>query len=248
MGIDLKSLFLFCVLFTFIFSQYDDGGQLILENEDGYQGSKSGSKTFKVEFPNSMLTYVHVRVSSTSNNNQMLIISENKQCVDRRKQLGIQPRYPINLFMNTEEVKNMGSFYLCIQCQNENSCTYDIEIKTSYDCELNFGEQTSYLVNSYNKNMKFKFIDYDSMNGNIWVKGQNIKSTTELKNGYSTLKGKSFDYGYIYPIKNVLSSSLQLSVVSEEGDFVTVGSLSLTENESKNELKVNELEIMGLLN
>ena len=248
MGIDLKSLFLFCVLFTFIFSQYDDGGQLILENEDGYQGSKSGSKTFKVEFPNSMLTYVHVRVSSTSNNNQMLIISENKQCVDRRKQLGIQPRYPINLFMNTEEVKNMGSFYLCIQCQNENSCTYDIEIKTSYDCELNFGEQTSYLVNSYNKNMKFKFIDYDSMNGNIWVKGQSIKSTTELKNGYSTLKGKSFDYGYIYPIKNVLSSSLQLSVVSEEGDFVTVGSLSLTENESKNELKVNELEIMGLLN
>jgi hypothetical protein len=86
------------------------------------------------------------------------------------------------------------------------------------------------------------------LNGNIWVKGMNIQNINLKTSDDLDLPHKSFNFGYIFPFQRIDSSSLKLDIESTEGEYITIGSLSLDENSiSRNEIKVNDLEIMGIL-
>ena len=66
-------------------------------------------------------------------------------------------------------------------------------------------------------------------NGNIWVKGQNIKNPSLYTYDGTKINGLSFDYGYIFLIKEVLSNSFRLEFNTVKDDYVTIGSLNIYE-------------------
>jgi hypothetical protein len=250
-------LFLFSIFISFVLSQYSEGDAIQFKEGDVFRGS--GTKSYKILNAGSTNNYLHIKIESQSKNNQMVLISQDNQCKNNRKSLGIQAHGTIHLFLTKEEVSNIkNNFFICLECQYEQECSYKIHFKSENELELYLGEQTSYYVNSSNKKMSFKFtennqnnlrnLDTMYLNGNIWVKGMNIQNINLKTSDDLDLPHKSFNFGYIFPFQRIDSSSLKLDIESTEGEYITIGSLSLDENSiSRNEIKVNDLEIMGIL-
>ena len=258
-GKPLVKLFLFSCFFSFILSEYDLHDKII--NSAGtYSGL--GSKSYQMNFGSIISlfnNYIHIGVQPTSKNIQMAIISETEQCLEKRKALSIQPYDTIHLFLTKSQIQELSTskkeLYLCVKCQNEENCGYNIILDSNNECQLNIGEQASYYVTSKNQDMSFKFINKQSNNMrnlatiydyyNFWVKGQNIVGTSLMADGVN-IPSKSFGYGDVY-ITKISPDEFTLKVKSIEGDYVTVGALGISNSESKT-LRINDLEIMGILN
>ena len=246
----IKILLLLCYLFSFALSDYVNGGSL-----DFYKkNNKYGTKYYEINFGsiyNTLDQYIKIKITSSSNSNPMILLSENEQCLDNRIAFANQQYQSINLFITRDQIPRQTShLFLCIKCQNGNDCNYDIDFDTSKSCEINLGEQTSYYVDSKNAVMKFLFKTNENAptKANIWVKGQNIDKASLNKEGETdTITGVSFGFGYIYIVEPQRQESFELTVESKNGDFVTVGSLLIEDFDSKI-LEVNDLEIMGMLN
>ena len=257
-GKPLVILFLFTCFFSFTLSEYELDTREIRRKEN-LEGT--GSKSFKMIFGSSIGQfddYIHIKVSPIFKNIEMAIISETEQCLDKRKALSIQPYDTINLFITKGQIQELSGkkeLYLCVKCQNKEECKYNIDLDSNKQCQLNVGEQASYYVSSNNQKMPFKFINKQPNNMrnlatiydfyNFWVKGQSIIKTT-LKADEEVIPSKSFGYGDVY-ITDKSSDTFELNIESNTGDYVTVGSIGIKNFESK-ELKVNDLEIMGVLN
>ena len=272
-----KFLFLFCCLFAFIFSdtiqEYDIG--------DSFESNEIwGTQIFKLNFNQLNSRYLHIKVESQSDINQLILISDDAEG-NNRKSLGLQPYKPINLIVLQNEINNRV-LYLSIKClDNASSCSYKFTIKQEQSYELELGEQTNFFSRSNNKmSFTFKSPDLEGFatesngdgvetntnanqikklrklntvsNGNIWVKGQNIKNPTLKADDGTRINAQSFDYGYIFLIKEVSSNTFTLEFDSVQDDYITVGSLNLDEKENKyestSELQLNDLETMGYLN
>ena len=84
--------------------------------------------------------------------------SEDMECKDNRKLLTMQPYGTINVFLNKAQTFRTQE-YLCINFPQESgeNTKYKLEIKDEEFCNLNFGEQYSYLVDENSKTMSFKF-------------------------------------------------------------------------------------------
>ena len=251
-GKPLNILNLLICYFSLILSEYELETNIIFK-----QGTfnSNGSKSIKINLRSEideLNNYIHIKVKPISRHVQMALISETEQCFSERKALSIQPYESIHLFLTKEQIMevNEKELYLCVKCQNDENCIYDIILDSKNECQLDIGEQASYYVTPNNKRMTFNFINggfytnaYDYYN--FWVKGQSINRTNLMANGKS-IESKSFGYGDVY-ITDLIEDSYILTIQSEEGDYVTVGSTCISNNESKR-LKVNDLEIMGILN
>ena len=242
-------LLLLCYLFSFALSDYEKGEKLTFSNGKVY--NEEGTKSYEIKFSetlNVLDPFLQIKITSTSNNNPIVLLSEEEKCLDKRKAFANQQYGPINLFINKYQVTG-SSLFLCVKCQNENICKYKINFDSANYCQLNLGEQTSYYVDPSNEQMKFMFKANEEdkkKKVNIWAKGQNIASTNLFKNQDEIL-GVSFGFGDIYIAEIKDQDSFLLTVDSKNGDFVTVGSLLIEDYNSKI-LEVNDLEIMGMLN
>ena len=259
-GKPLKILFIISCFFSFILSKYEVDNERITSLE-GCSGT--GSKSFLMDLRSASYKFdncIDVKVIPTFGSVQMAIITSEQgddQCLKQRQALSIQTYETIHLFLTKEEISE--SKYICVKCLNDDEqCQYDIKLASEKECELNIDEQASYSVNTKNTEMTFKFNNnkktnfrnletvYDYLN--VWVKGKSIQSTN-LKAGSNNIDPINFGFGDVYLIDMSKNNedSYVLNVKSEEGDYITFGSLGISSNEAKS-LKVNDLEIMGFLN
>ena len=260
----VKPLTIFLIVFCLIssvFSAYVEKSLSIGKNPFEREGE--GTASYKLNFASgySMKDYVRVKITKDpqSTPNLLIFISKNIQCDDNRISMGVQTYESINLFFLEEHYsKSKKELYLCVKCQSEDDsdCNYDINIYTEDQVELNIGEQISYYVDELSTKIDFKIL-YRKANNlrnlatlydyvTFWIKGKDIKKTTLKNDKEAVLPAEDFDYGRMY-IDDGKNDFYELTVESKEGDFVTVGSLGIEDYISQ-DLKLNDLEIMGILN
>ena len=261
----VKPLTIFLIvlcLISSVFSEYEE--ETLSIRESPFETKGKGTSSYRMNFVNSysMKEYVRVKITKDpqSTPNLLIFISGNNQCSDNRIAMGVQSYESINLFfLEDHYTKFKKELYLCVKCQSEDDsdCNYDINIYTEDQVELHIGEQISYYVDDQSTKIDFKIL-YSKANNlrnlvtsydyvTFWIKGQDIQSTTLKNDVDKKLPEQYYDYGRMY-IDDGENDYYELSVESNEGDFVTVGSLGIVDNISSQELKINDLEIMGILN
>ena len=127
------------------------------------------------------------------------------------------------------------NLFIIVQISDKNSVT------------LGYNDQVNYYVSS--ESMKEAVFSFNSSGNNIgadaeatfWVKGKNIINAT--MKGFSR---NQYDHGYVFygPLK---SQGNELTVNCEVGDYITVGSIIINNNKTK-EIKENSNEIMVVSN
>ena len=253
----LKLLIFLSCLFTFIISDEIVFDKKIFSYEDFPQINEN-DVSYEIKFSNiqSLKKYLHISVKSLSTKNQIVSLSTyDENCFIDRQSLGMQPNGVIHLFFIANQIQN-NKIYLCIHCQGEDTCEHETKIVDEDACKLYIGEQYSYYIgDKASESMTFKFrakrdSDLNRVNSNaalvnFWVKGEYIEST-KLYDKKNYLEGKSFNNGRIYKTQYYNGTEYELTVQSQVGDYVTVGSLFIDQGESK-QLKINDLEVMVLL-
>ena len=255
-----KPLTIFLIVFYFISSVFSAYEEETITITDGFNHYGQGSTSYKMKLANgySLNKYTRIKITKITKGtpNLLIFISKNQQCSDDRIAMGVQTYESINLFFLKDHYDSNNGLYLCVKCQseNENNCNYNIDIYTESELNLNIGDQISYYVDQFSKKIDFKIINERASNlrhletlydyVNFWIKGQDIIRTA-LKSSEGYQNEISFGYGNMY-IDDGLSEYYSLSVESKEGDFVTVGSLGIYDKITQ-ELKLNDLEIMGIL-
>ena len=234
----LKFIFLFFCLFSFALSE-DLKDYLYLEGE--------GTKTFEIKIDNVKKSYIHIKVESKTEINQIVMVCSDLDC-EKRLLMGIQQNGLINLFIKKKQVKNY--LYILAQCGEEDkNCKYNLNLIEENTCQLDIDEQTSYYTYENSQDMSFSFKPNTSLDADkviIWVKGQTIQESS-LKIDNEEIKGNNFGYGNIFYADFDELKTYELKVVSSKQDYITVGSLHVKNQISKT-LQPNDLEIMGILN
>ena len=243
-------IILLLALFSITFEEYIsdtlkiNGGNATIE--------KAGSTSFSlnVENTNNLTPYLKISIKTINGPNQMAILSKNPKCDSGRKLLGIQPYGTVQLFINKIQLES--KLYLCVQCLEPN-CKYNIELAYEETAKLKIGEQYSYYVNSANTKMYFEIkvnsksnlrnLSTENCVHNIWVKGELTKFS--FVNDYNAQE-VSFKYGKIYRIKYNSVDSYKFEIISEIGNYITIGSIEINNNEAST-LKVNDKEVMAVL-
>ena len=245
-------IILLFALFSITFEQYHSESLTINGKEETFF-DKTGSISFslKVENKENIKPYLKIAIKSSNNKNQVAILSENQKCESGRKLLAMQPYGPVQLFINKKQLEN--NLFLCVQCLEPN-CKYSIELKYENTAKLKIGEQYSYYVNSTNTEMQFELevntqtanlrkLSTVNVTHNIWVKGEHAQVSVD-----SNYKAKEvpFKYGKIYKIKYESFDSYKFTIKSENGDYITIGSIEINNNVAPS-LKVNDNEVMAVL-
>ena len=247
----IKLLLFFCFFFSFTISE-------TIPSTINYKGSKfsehySGPQTFQINFEKAF-EYIHIKVTSDTEGTNPIVLmsSEDQTCKNQRRLMTLQPYNAINVFFRQAKVPKSVE-YVCIEFPQKDSDNigYTLEIIDEKICQLTLGEQYSYYVDEKSTRMQFQF-SYDSssllrrlstvFNINFWVKGQSNPKVNPIE----SLESKEFDYGTLFSGEYTGGKDYIVSIEAEEGDYITVGSLIIDDGVSK-ELKVNDLEIMGLL-
>ena len=150
----------------------------------------------------------------------------------------MQPYDPINLFVPKENIANI---FLCVECLEEDPlCSYTLQSKVLEIPKIEPKEKYNYLLSNQESRIDFNMNSDAIYNLGINITIGTIPSNINYK--YSQIKN-----GKIYQIKEKKNNFFPFTVKGEEkGDFITIGSNEIINNVA-NELKINDLEIMGIL-
>ena len=218
----------------------EPNGEIIKPN---YKGSTSFTVNLNKKISD-YGKYINIILSAEDNHNPILYLAKDEQC-ENRIYLGLQVVDPIYTFIKTSLVYNQ--FYICIKPrENSDAKTYNLIIRNEPNAYIPFNGQGSYYV-SFNDLIKMNF--NISLNGElnanenskvtIWAKG---KSISKLTVDDSELKEYKYDNGMIYH-GAFKSKSLILEVEAEIGDYVTIGSVVVTNGKTQ-EMKENANEMV----
>ena len=260
--LNLKFFLIKLVLLFALLTPYTLSAESI-EYKNGYeQWHKIKSKeSFKINFSKSDdLNYVHIIVKpgSGSISNQILSYGTEETCTNNRQLLSMNPdpKENVELFLTKSQIEsNSENNYLCVECANEGSCTFNLIMKTEESCQLDLGKQyTYYIYSENNKNMKFTIIDTDGSQSDqniftVWARARQseFESKLENENVLNKITEKNFGTGNIYLFKQSKVKEYNLIINAQIGDLITVGS-SLSKKEINiNPVYPNSLEVMGYL-
>ena len=160
----------------------------------------------------------------------------------------------IYIFLKYEQILN-NQFYINIQNrENSNVEKYNIEVRNQKKAYLPFNQQTSYYIpddgkdDSYVKQMEFILEKDDSTSSftdiSFWAQGKNIISATTT----TSFENKKFEASFVtyafYGAISSINNGIDLKVESANGDYITVGSVIMTDKNVLSELKENRNEIL----
>ena len=189
------------------------------------------------------LDYLDITLKSPDDQkvNPFIIASIDEDCESNRLYMGTQIHGSIQFFLRLTQIPE-NSFYICIKSRKlSDDENYSLILKNDNQAKISYDTQTSYYVSDNNlESMKFSFQSGYSSNEKvtIWIKGKSIEKPDFSGN----LNEEKFDFGYLY-YGNLDGSNVEITVKSHKGDFVTVGSVIITNRITK-ELKTNDNEIM----
>ena len=237
-----------------VVSKYDDITEIQIR---GYRFTSSGSNnmTYKLVFPSykTLPEFVQISIKSSSKYNQIAILSDSDEnCEEDRLGLAMRPHGTVNLFIHQSQIVSATKpMYLCVRCQKERRCQYDINIESGDVCKLDFNDQVNYYVNKGNRELIFRFnnpgLAEDNKYMNFWVRGRSIQRAT-LGLPLGEFKEYNYGYGKTFITKYNKNATYELLVKAEEGDYVSIGNLYIDNSVSKQTLRINDYEVMGMLN
>ena len=206
---------------------------------------------------NKISSYIKVESISSGAKSQMLYFSPtNQDCRENRKQLGLTGRgLKAHMWIKKEQLKNQDFFYVAIQCQEGDTCSYDLEI-TAY--EYPQIEHTIFVHNYYvseeNRVMSFR------INNTLDLSETSDQTLTLYATGGKKI-GLSLSHciggctQYDFKIGSAITTKIQkhlyfeLTVSAEPGDFISIGSKITDSNGNSldNTLSPNEYQFIGYL-
>ena len=246
MGLNfIKSLLLIFCLFNLVLNQEPH----TLKPQEKTTINGNGEKTFSIGFTEgSFKEYFKLIFSLTTSEdkrNPSVIISTDK---DSKKRIytSVQLYDKIYIFLKHEQIKSQ--FYICVQ-NRENSAVegYTIDIIDEDKAYLPFNQQTSYYISDDESNKEMEFVFQKDNSGSkdisFWAQGKSISSATTTTKGF-----QSQQYSSSYTINVFYGSTptndFDFKVKSSKGDYITVGSVTLSDQSEANELKENRNEIL----
>ncbi|MCF0116881.1 MAG: hypothetical protein HUJ61_02390, partial [Bacilli bacterium] len=201
--------------------------------------------------------YIHVSTKdSDSMSNQILYFSNlDENCVNGRQLLSMNPNTEENveLFLTKSQVTGNYANYLCIECSNSKSCTFNLKLEAASSCVLDLNTQYTYYVFS-KENSKMKFTIKNEMmlppdaTITIWVKGSQQLLKTELN--VTGANKNNFGQGEIYSFHPNSNSTeyYELIIEAKVGDLITVGNTgALDPSFCDLAIYPNSFETMGYL-
>ena len=213
------------------------------------EGSKE--ETFLIHLTEDKNSYddffnIVLKTSNTKdaiNYNPIMYIARDANCETDRLFVGTQLIEPIYTFIRKDIIDKQ--FYICIKKgQNGDIEHYDIDILNNGTAILYNNYQASFYASSesmsgvdiffYAEEQKIE----DNTEITFWVKGKNLTDVSMDEN-YNSYK---YDHGYVFSgkIKGTLN---KLSILCEIGDYITVGSTTTHNGETKKRNE-NSNEIM----
>ena len=249
MGLNsIKSLFLLFCLFNMILNQ--DQETLLPNGEITLHGD--GGKTFTVGLDSQASYNEYIRMifslTNSESKNPSVIVCYDIDC-QNRLYTSVQLYDKIYIFLKYKQIiKNQ--FYICVQDrENSNVQGYKIEISNLDKAYLPFNQQTSYYISYdlFNSDMEFIFQKNDSATPStgisFWAQGKSISSA--VMDGFNTEKYESSFTTYVFYGSIPTSEDIiGLKVKSTIGDYVTVGSVTMSGQTVSQELKDNRNEIL----
>ena len=189
-------------------------------------------KKYEVKFENEIPNYIKVRVKRNSDNNQQIISFYPKQGDEANRLQLAQSRFgdTVTMWIKKEQIENKLLYYT-IECQNEDSCKYKIDI-FGYDLiqidSYNFNY--NYYVSKNNQKMEFRInnnLDIEKIQGQIITLyatgGKDIKLS--LSNCLDdSCKQYSFSTGAAITKEIQKHYYFDLTIEGKDGDFISVGS------------------------
>ena len=244
---NLLSLLSILILIVFSSAQYMLEESVILDKTDK---PFSGAKSFKLNLKSlEDSPYTHIEIKA-SQSKPIVFLSDTVQCQDNRLLMGVKHyEKSIDLYVKREQFPENNILYICVKCEIEENCNYNISQIPSKSSILNMGKKYSYYISEKNTEMEFSIKAEDSkpVYYQIWVKGAN----SSLQTNYANITNISFEGGIIYQFKNNPRDEgenyCKLKVIGKKGQYATIGTMAIFENKSKNKLVVNDLEYMGII-
>ena len=212
----------------------------------------SGNSTYKVNFDNlSPNFFFNITVKSESQYNQYITYSNTDEyCKNERKQLAMNPHEDVNLLIPSTQINtNFNYFFFCVLCQiKDNNCKYKTTVEGVIEPILDLTKQYNFYISKENKILEFKLRNApENTEVIIWVKGKNSpKSYITIDDSNKELK--TFSNGDIYLINDNSTNkdNYNLKIITEEGDYITIGSDIIKDKKGK-KLLINDLEYFGFL-
>ena len=188
--------------------------------------------------------YINIILSADAKRNPILFISKDEKCEDRLY-LGHQLVDPIYSFIKTSQISN--KFYICIETrQNSELKSYNLTIRNEDKARLPYYGQGSYYVSdnsltkmSFGISLDDNLYTNDNSKLSLWAKGKSITQTSLDDDGFIEHK---YDNGIIY-YGTFKKKSLTFEVQTEIGDYVTIGSVVVTDGKTL-QMKENANEMV----
>ena len=253
----IKAVFLFLCLITFINSK---DTEWIRYNPSTYSGKyehTTGEKTQSValEFSNEREKPLYVKVTITPNEDTptplLCFSQEGASCNVNREILYKKTDGTAASIYVKKEQFDSGDLYILVTCE-ATGCGYTLTFEGSQVAEIDANSVFSYLVSSYNREMRFSAIG-EAEEGSfltIGVEGSsNVQINIDDDNGYEQYK---LDAGRIvtFPIVNSNSNVLATFTIkgANTGEFLTLNVHVVFNARAKdNLLYPNGPVVMGLL-
>lgn len=242
---NLLSLLSFLILIAFSSTYYTPDSTL--SENSSRECTNAKSFELKLNSLGDISPYTHIEIKS-STSKPIAFLSTDSQCQDNRLLMGNTHDGSLDLFIKKEQFPDNQTLYICAECEDEKNCNYIISRLPAKSCVLNMGKKYSYYITEKNTEMEFdiKSDNHKIVYYQIWVKGGNSK----LETNYDNIVEKSFDGGIIYQIKNNAlegSNYCKLKIKGKKGEYITIGTMTIIDNNSQNKLVVNDLETIGVI-
>ena len=177
--------------------------------------------------------------------NPFVYVSTSYNCQGNNLYVSTQLYDKIYIFIRNSQLSH-SEFYICVRMRSDtHQSNYEIHVENANRARLPFNAQTSYYISDY-KNRVMEFLFEKGTNSeresqiSLFAKGKHVAGMQSS----SSLTTKQFESGYVCYGQISGSSNIEAKVTSEDGDYVTVGSVTLdSTGEVTEKFKENHNEI-----
>ena len=160
--------------------------------------------------------------------NPFVYVSTSYNCQGNNLYVSTQLYDKIYIFIRNSQLSH-SEFYICVRMRSDtHQSNYEIHVENANRARLPFNAQTSYYISDY-KNRVMEFLFEKGPNSeresqiSLFAKGKHVVGMQSS----SSLTTKQFESGYVCYGQISGSSNIEAKVTSEDGDYVTVGSVTL---------------------
>ena len=208
-----------------------------------HSGSAKGSQTqaFRVNFEDQTRLPYYMKIEAISEDDSpaplLCFSTTDSNCSSREQLVKNASGKSAIIWLKREEFTKEGDFFfIYAQCENE-ACSYDISVKGESYATFGPNFVYSYLVKSYNKEMKFQIVGTET-NGYMTVALEgSSRATLNVEN--VDLEGIRYRNGcaLIFSLQDIVNESIMTTITvngAEVGEYLTLSVHLISDDEGFN--------------